>query len=708
MVRTLRGHTLTRNRRTKRRRTMRNISKRSRRTKRNKRSRRTKRNKRNISKRSRRRNRSKMKGGMEAAPSVAAPMTVPMTAPMTVPSVADPKDYPYGKILLDYYDKLPDTRSFFWKILCDMMRISIAICPSDSFIEINNHFEIILDMSFRDINEYSRYSIIFPFLLSTFVHHGKIINGLELIIFYDIIDELLSREEPGIIFKILNRANMEISTMANKYTLPKDRLAYVLSGESTWSVYISECEKYKDAITPSFTEDSYNKNMKSFNSEEFGWLRRKMGIFGGYSKINVDLFAAEIAPFFKDDTLDEAKVEFTENTMKTYLEDQKTNIKKAPPAGFVKLCNTPGKQVHILHNKVFTRRGVRLDELPLNKVKIASIIVYNIGLKKIGLTKSDVHTREIEAMVNALFKIIFPDDNVSFSRVEFENKCNEFTWSINEDIRHKLDEMEREISASEARQAELLAEEIQEETDAAEAMVLKTKMKKDKRAKKTLHKKAFENLALEVQQMTTSLEASPIIESSITSHYDDRMEAQGGAQGDRVPESIEIISSIGNAVADMEAAVEAAVEAVAESVAEAAEDEEIDEMTTQLYIQGVVTFFPEVFTRVIASLEGVDKLLIATALLDNIKEESTKSHSNDSTALDIAASNTISELMGEAKAGGSEAGGAESGGAEAPVLEEAPPGFHWSNGALVSDAAPHVVQRTMTLGGSSSESESED
>ena len=91
---------------------------------------------------------------------------------------------------------------------------------------------------------------------------------------------------------------------------------------------------------------------------------------------------------------------------------------------------------------------------------------------------------------------------------------------------------------------------------------------------------------------------------------------------------------------------------------------------------------------------------IAITLLHNIKAESKLRHKQDSRALDIAVSKTISQL----KTDGTEAGGAEAGGGGAEVP---PPGFHWSNNGtvLLSDDPPPVGQSGMTLGGSSSENE---
>ena len=96
---------------------------------------------------------------------------------------------------------------------------------------------------------------------------------------------------------------------------------------------------------------------------------------------------------------------------------------------------------------------------------------------------------------------------------------------------------------------------------------------------------------------------------------------------------------------------------------------------------------------------------IAITLLHNIKAESKLRHKQDSRALDIAVSKTISQLKTDGtEAGGAEAGGAEAGGGGAEVP---PPGFHWSNNGtvLLSDDPPPVGQSGMTLGGSSSENE---
>ena len=392
----------------------------------------------------------------------------------------------YTGPLLDFFDSenvrvYDETIKLFWNILCDMMLIGFSICPSTEIDEIKKHFAIILKISFENPDDHTVFSIMFPFLITTYLQSGKEINNDNLLIFYGIFDDHLSggqislKEYSGVGTTSYNMA------MRGHSGSSKTNLCYRFTEEDgldkSWKLYETKCTEGK--VSPQFTEEEYKNNMKIFNNEEYGWLRAKMGIFVQYHQFEelAELCVDEIFDLFKADATSDSSVlneYFTRFPTFNYL--LKRN--PLPSDGLKQLCETEGTNTKRLHEEIFLRRTIKYAEVveALKIVTQGTLEAYNTQLETLGYHQQGETSVGREIPIFYL-RIITEGGRDVFTREEFIQKCRILDTTINHHIREKVEAFKSAEQAAETAERELLKE-LKQEEGQKEAAKEKKKKKK--------------------------------------------------------------------------------------------------------------------------------------------------------------------------------------------------------------------------------------
>jgi hypothetical protein len=422
------------------RRTRRRNTRRTRRTRR-KNTRRTRRTRGRNTRRTRRTRRKNL-GKMEAAPIVGV-----------TPEGDDSLEYTGP--LLDFFDSengrvYDETIELFWNILCDMMLIGFSICPSTEIDEIKKHFAIILQISFDNPDDHTIFSIMFPFLITTYLQSGKEINNDNLLIFYGIFEEHLSKKQISLEeYSGVGTTSYNMA-MRGHSGLSKTNFCYRFTGEGdlldkSWKSYKTKCTEGE--VTPQFTEEEYKKNMKIFNNEEYGWLRAKMGIFVQYHQFEklaascvdeiFDLFKRE--DMSEADTASESSVVLNEYFTKFPTFNYLLKRNPLPSDGLKQLCRTEGTNTKRLHEEIFLRRKIKYAEVveALKIVTQGALKEYNAQLERLGYQQQGETNVGREIPIFYL-RIITAGGGDVFTREEFIQKCRILDTMINDHIQEKV------------------------------------------------------------------------------------------------------------------------------------------------------------------------------------------------------------------------------------------------------------------------------